>query len=80
MLALTRIILSKHNNICCPNIEDEWQNHCLRESEGHPNAVALGVQEDEVLGLVHKLEHQEYSALPVVSCFSTLGVGSEAFD
>jgi len=48
------------------NIEDEWHDHCQGESEGHPSAVTLGVQEDEVLGLVHELEHQEDSALPVV--------------
>ena len=42
--------------------------------------MALGVQEDEVLGLVHKLENQEDSAFPVVWCFLTFGVGSEAFE
>jgi len=49
----------------------------LRENEGHPKAVTLGVEEDEVLGLVHELEHQEDSALPVVHSFFTFGVGSE---
>jgi len=76
----TRSIHSKHNNVGLPKIEDEWENHCLGESEWHPYAVTLGVQEDEVLGLVHKLEHQEESARPVVRCFSKFGVGSEAFE
>ena len=42
--------------------------------------MTLGVQEDEVLGLVHELEHQEDSAFPVVHCFFKFGVGSEAFE
>jgi len=74
---IKRFIHSKLNIIGCTNIDDEWQNHCLRENEGHPKAVTLGVEEDEVLGLVHELEHQEDSALPVVHSFFTFGVGSE---
>jgi len=80
MFIFKRFNFSKLNNIGYPDIADEWQNHCYGVSEGHPYAVTLGVQEDEVLGLVYKLKHQEDLALPVVHCLFTFGVGSEALD
>jgi len=41
--------------------------------------VTLGVQEDEVLGLVHELEQQIKLTQPVIAS-SNFGVGSEAVD